>query len=47
MASLQVQLKIDLADRGLFKRGTAGALELAANGYWLDNDEFTVLSAHQ
>jgi hypothetical protein len=39
MPSLQGPLRINPADRALFKRGTAGALELAANGYWLDDSE--------
>ena len=44
--ALQAPLEIDPADQRLFNRGTAGAVELTANGYWLDDNEFTVPGAH-
>ena len=36
IAALPIPLNVSPSDRGLFRRGTAGGLKLAASGYWLD-----------
>ena len=47
MASPRVAVNVDSADRRLFRRGTTGARELAANGYWLDSAEATAPGAQR